>query len=379
MSSPLSNPSLDELASAVLAAIAPLGHPVAERYVRSLRFIGTPGLRAEDKRGNEAEVDSVYAQLQSMSPRERDLACLRDATSVTPQLPLAWLTSDLETAGPLRGWAALISAARGGRLESFLNQLEPHRGSSSPLASLVPVAARLARSADRSGADSVPLPAPESGAGAPATATVTAALPPTPRSTETAPSAPSAPVAPIAADPTPVSAAAQTDVALPLAAQVASLEATARKTGDPTARAALYYRVGRIHEDELGAPRSALESYLLAFMLDPRPYAHFVSVERACLAADRHKDLVHIYQSGLEAIDEGADYEVPAAALLWRCLQTQDSRLLRPTDADNSAARLALEPTANASLLQELQTWLQGRDPRNEALIALVSSRLPAP
>ena len=186
-------------------------------------------------------------------------------------------------------------------------------------------------------------------------------------------------MAPVAADPTPVSAAAQTDLELPLAAQVASLEATARKTGDPTARAALYYRVGRIHEDELGAPRSALESYLLAFMLDPRSYAHFVSVERACLAADRYKDLVHIYQSGLEAIDEGADYEVPAAALLWRCLQTQDSRLLRPTDADNSAARLALEPTADAPLLLELRTWLQGRDPRNEALIALVSSRLPAP
>jgi hypothetical protein len=114
-------------------------------------------------------------------------------------------------------------------------------------------------------------------------------------------------------------------------------------------------------------------------MLDARPYDHFVAVEQACREMDRHKDLVHIYQTAIDAMQDGAVYPVTAAELLWRCLQTQQVHLLRDADAESTAAQLAIEPSADEATLRRLMAWLTDRRPANDALIALVSSRLPAP
>jgi hypothetical protein len=114
-------------------------------------------------------------------------------------------------------------------------------------------------------------------------------------------------------------------------------------------------------------------------MLDARPYDHFVAVEQACQEMDRHKDLVHIYQTAIDAMQDGAVYPVTAAELLWRCLQTQQVSLLRDADAEGTAAELAIEPSADEATLRRLMAWLTDRRPANDALIALVSSRLPAP
>jgi len=103
-----------------------------------------------------------------------------------------------------------------------------------------------------------------------------------------------------------------------------------------------------------------------------------VAVEQACREMDRHKDLVHIYHSAVEAIQDGAAYPVAAAELLWRCLQTQQVNLLRDADADGTAAQLAVEPSADEAMLRRLIAWLTDRRPANDALIALVSSRLPS-
>jgi hypothetical protein len=112
VTSSLSRPSLDEIAAAVLAAMAPLGHPVAERYVRSMRSIAVTQVGAEESGENGKQADWVYLGLAAMSPRERDLACLRDATAAKPRLTLARLCESLDASGPIRGWAALIAAAR---------------------------------------------------------------------------------------------------------------------------------------------------------------------------------------------------------------------------------------------------------------------------
>jgi hypothetical protein len=125
----LSRPSLDEIAAAVLSAIAPLGHPVAERYVRSMRAIAVTQAGTEESGDNGKQADWVYLGLAAMSPRERDLACLRDATAAKPRLTLARLSEELATSGPLRGWAALIAAARQQQLAAFAAALEPFRGS----------------------------------------------------------------------------------------------------------------------------------------------------------------------------------------------------------------------------------------------------------
>ncbi len=378
MTSSLSRPSLDEIAVAVLSAIAPLGHPVAERYVRSMRAIAVTQAGPEESFDNGKQADWVYLGLAAMSPRERDLACLRDATAATPRLTLARLSEELATSGPLRGWAALIAAARQQQLAAFAAALEPYRGSGSPLEALFPVVEAFMNSvaaAQSQVEPSSPLMA------------VSAIAPRIEPAT-----APTPAPAPVAAKPVPVAAHAEP---LPepttrlaesrpapersLAETVSDLEATARKTTDRQARAALYHRIGLLHAEQLGAPRSALESHLLAFMLDPLPYEHFVAVEQACRAMDRHKDLVHIYQSAIEALQDGAAYPVSAAELLWRCLQTQQHNLVREAEAADTAARLAMEPSADEAVLRRLLVWTQEQRPTDDALMALVSSRLPSP
>jgi hypothetical protein len=378
VTSSLSRPSLDEIAVAVLSAIAPLGHPVAERYVRSMRAIAVTQAGPEESFDNGKQADWVYLGLAAMSPRERDLACLRDATAATPRLTLARLSEELATSGPLRGWAALIAAARQQQLAAFAAALEPYRGSGSPLEALFPVVEAFMNSvaaAQSQVEPSSPLMA------------VSAIAPRIEPAT-----APTPAPAPVAAKPVPVAAHAEP---LPepttrlaesrpapersLAETVSDLEATARKTTDRQARAALYHRIGLLHAEQLGAPRSALESHLLAFMLDPLPYEHFVAVEQACRAMDRHKDLVHIYQSAIEALQDGAAYPVSAAELLWRCLQTQQHNLVREAEAADTAARLAMEPSADEAVLRRLLVWTQEQRPTDDALMALVSSRLPSP
>ena len=406
MTSSLSRPSLDEIAVAVLSAIAPLGHPVAERYVRSMRAIAVTQAGAEESFDNGKQADWVYFGLAAMSPRERDLACLRDATAATPRLTLARLSEELATSGPLRGWAALIAAARQQQLAAFAAELEPFRGSGSPLEALFPVVEAFMNSvaaaqsqvepssplmavsaiAPRIQPAWAPAPDPSPVAAKPepvATKPEPVATKPEPVAAKPEPVA--APNAPIAAhaeplpEPTPRLAETRPAPARSLAETVADLEATARKTTDRQARAALYHRIGLLHAEQLGAPRSALESHLLAFMLDPLPYDHFVAVEQACRAMDRHKDLVHIYQSAIEALQDGAAYPVSAAELLWRCLQTQQHNLLREADAADTAGRLVLEPSADAAVLRRLLVWIQEQRPTDDALMALVSSRLPSP
>ena len=376
VTSSLSRPSLDEIASAVLAAMAPLGHPVAERYVRSMRSMTVTQALEEDIPYNEAEADSVYFALAALTTRERDLGFLRDATAAQPRLTLARLSEDLDGCSPIRGWAALIAAARQQQLGTFSSDFAHRCGPGSPLEALLPVAAQLARIeapvrrqsnpsilAQSSGSAFIVTPAPS----APREVQVTE--PPAMANTRIEPTP----------EPTPRIAASSPAPTQSVAETVAALEATARKTTDREARAALYHRIGLLHAEQLGAPRSALESHLLAFMLDPLPYEHFVAVEQACREMDRHKDLVHIYQSAVDAIQNGASYTVSSAELLWRCLQTQQVNLLREADADSTAARLALEPSADEAMLRRLKAWLIDRSPANDALIALVSSRLPSP
>jgi len=362
VTSSLSRPSLDEIAAAVLVAMAPLGHPVAERYVRSMRSMTVTQAGAEESGDNGKQADWVYFGLAAMSPRERDLACLRDATAAKPRLTLARLCESLDASGPLRGWAALIAAARQQQLETFAATLEPHRGADSALAPLLPVAEQLLRIAAEAQSQREP---------SFAVVTASASLP------RVEPAQPEAGVE-ASPEPTPRIAASSPAPTQSVAETVAALEATARKTTDREARAALYHRVGLLHSEQLGAPRSALESHLLAFMLDARPYDHFVAVEQACREMDRHKDLVHIYHSAVEAIQDGAAYPVTAAELLWRCLQTQQVDLLRDADAEGTAAQIAVEPSADEAMLRQLMAWLTDRRPANDALIALVSSRLPS-
>ena len=376
VTSSLSRPSLDEIASAVLAAMAPLGHPVAERYVRSMRSMTVTQALEEDIPYNEAEADSVYFALAALTTRERDLGFLRDATAAQPRLTLARLSEDLDGCSPIRGWAALIAAARQQQLGTFSSDFAHRCGPGSPLEALLPVAAQLARIeapvrrqsnpsilAQSSGSAFIVTPAPS----APREVQVTE--PPAMANTRIEPTP----------EPTPRIAASSPAPTQSVAETVAALEATARKTTDREARAALYHRIGLLHAEQLGAPRSALESHLLAFMLDPLPYEHFVAVEQACREMDRHKDLVHIYQSAVDAIQNGASYTVSSAELLWRCLQTQQFNLLREADADSTAARLALEPSADEAMLRRLKACLTDRSPADDALIALVSSRLPSP
>ena len=376
VTSSLSRPSLDEIASAVLAAMAPLGHPVAERYVRSMRSMTVTQALEEDIPYNEAEADSVYFALAALTTRERDLGFLRDATAAQPRLTLARLSEDLDGCSPIRGWAALIAAARQQQLGTFSSDFAHRCGPGSPLEALLPVAAQLARIeapvrrqsnpsilAQSSGSAFIVTPAPS----APREVQVTE--PPAMANTRIEPTP----------EPTPRIAASSPAPTQSVAETVAALEATARKTTDREARAALYHRIGLLHAEQLGAPRSALESHLLAFMLDPLPYEHFVAVEQACREMDRHKDLVHIYQSAVDAIQNGASYTVSSAELLWRCLQTQQVNLLREADADSTAARLALEPSADEAMLRRLKACLTDRSPADDALIALVSSRLPSP
>ncbi len=385
VTSSLSRPSLDEIAVAVLSAIAPLGHPVAERYVRSMRAIAVTQAGPEASFDNDKQADWVYFGLAAMSPRERDLACLRDATAATPRLTLARLSEELATSGPLRGWAALIAAARQQQLAAFAAALEPFRGSGSPLEALFPVVEAFMRSV--AAAQSQVEPSSPLMAVSAIAPRIEPAWAPTPDPSPVAakPEPVAAPNAPIAAhaeplpEPTPRLAETRPAPARSLAETVADLEATARKTTDRQARAALYHRIGLLHAEQLGAPRSALESHLLAFMLDPLPYDHFVAVEQACRAMDRHKDLVHIYQSAIEALQDGAAYPVSAAELLWRCLQTQQHNLLREADAADTAGRLVLEPSADAAVLRRLLVWIQEQRPTDDALMALVSSRLPSP
>jgi hypothetical protein len=403
VTSSLSRPSLDEIAAPVLAAMAPLGHPVAERYVRSMRAITVTQAGAEESVDNGKQTDWVYFGLAAMSPRERDLACLRDATAATPRLTLARLSEGLATSGPLRGWAALIAAARQQQLAAFAVALEPFRGSGSPLEALFPVLEELMRSvaaaqsqveqssprmavsaiAPRTEPATAPTPDPAPVAAKPEPEAAKPEPVATPLAAHAEPVA--APNAPIAAhaeplpEPTPRLAESRPAQARSLAETVAELEATARKTTDRQARAALYHRIGLLHAEQLGAPRSALESHLLAFMLDPLPYDHFVAVEQACRAMDRQKDLVHIYQSAIEALQDGAAYPVSTAELLWRCLQTQQHNLLREADAADTAARLAMEPSSDEAVLRRLLVWTQEQRPTDDALMALVSSRLPSP
>ena len=385
VTSSLSRPSLDEIAVAVLSAIAPLGHPVAERYVRSMRAIAVTQAGPEASFDNDKQADWVYFGLAAMSPRERDLACLRDATAAKPRLTLARLSEELATSGPLRGWAALIAAARQQQLAAFAAALEPFRGSGSPLEALFPVVEAFMRSV--AAAQSQVEPSSPLMAVSAIAPRIEPAWAPTPDPSPVAakPEPVAAPNAPIAAhaeplpEPTPRLAETRPAPARSLAETVADLEATARKTTDRQARAALYHRIGLLHAEQLGAPRSALESHLLAFMLDPLPYDHFVAVEQACRAMDRHKDLVHIYQSAIEALQDGAAYPVSAAELLWRCLQTQQHNLLREADAADTAGRLVLEPSADAAVLRRLLVWIQEQRPTDDALMALVSSRLPSP
>lgn len=376
MTSSLSRPSLDEIAAAVLSEITPLGHPVAERYVRSMRSITVTQAGAEASGDNGKQADWVYFGLAAMSPRERDLACLRDATSAKPRLTLARLSEGLETCSAIRGWAALIAAARQQQLGTFSSDFAHRCGPGSPLEALLPVAAHLARIEAQERRQSNPSILAQPAAGAslvePATTPAVAALVTATIAATTSRLAPTP-------EPTPRLSETRPAPARSLAETVADLEATARKTTDREARAALYHRIGLLHAEQLGAPRSALESHLLAFMLDPLPYDHFVAVEQACRAMDRHKDLVHIYQSAVEAIQDGAAYPLSAAELLWRCLQTQQVNLLRDADAENTAARLALQPSADEATLRRLLVWLTDRRPANDALIALVSSRLPSP
>jgi hypothetical protein len=110
VTSSLSRPSLDEIAAAVLVAMAPLGHPVAERYVRSMRSIAVSQVGAEESGDNGKQADWVYFGLAAMSPRERDLACLRDATAATPRLTLARLCEALDASG--RGFLSLADLER---------------------------------------------------------------------------------------------------------------------------------------------------------------------------------------------------------------------------------------------------------------------------
>jgi len=378
VTSSLSRPSLDEIAAAVLAAMAPLGHPVAERYVRSMRSIAVTQAGGEESGENGKQADWVYLGLAAMSPRERDLACLRDATAATPRLTLARICEALDASGPIRGWAALIAAARQQQLEAFAATLEPHRGTDAPLAPLLAVAEQLMRIAAE--AQSQLEPSSQMGATSARTPRIEPASVPPPVQAKAAPQ-PALPRerAEAAPEPTPRIAESSPTPARSVAETVAALEATARKTTDREARASLYHRIGLLHAEQLGAPRSALESHLLAFMLDPLPYDHFVGVEQACREMDRHKDLVHIYHSAVDAIQDGAAYTVSSAELLWRCLQTQQVNLLREADAENTAARLALEPSADEAMLRRLKAWLTDRSPANDALIALVSSRLPSP
>ena len=396
VTSSLSRPSLDEIAAAVLVAIAPLGHPVAERYVRSMRSIAVTQAGAEESGDNGKQADWVYFGLAAMTPRERDLACLRDATAAKPRLTLARLCESLDASGPLRGWAALIAAARQEQLEAFAATLLPHRGTDATLAPLLPVAEQLMRIAAEARAqlDTSRPAIPASASlprGEPASAPPNVVDPPTapaPVALQPAPPTAPAPVAlqpaPLqtsaeaAPEPTPRIAASNPARTQSVAETVAGLEATARKTTDREARAALYHRIGLLHAEQLGAPRSALESHLLAFMLDARPYDHFVAVEQACREMDRHKDLVHIYQTAIDAMQDGAVYPVTAAELLWRCLQTQQVSLLRDADAEGTAAELAIEPSADEATLRRLMAWLTDRRPANDALLALVSSRLPS-
>lgn len=380
VTSSLSRPSLDEIAVAVLSAIAPLGHPVAERYVRSMRAIAVTQAGPEESFDNGKQADWVYLGLAAMSPRERDLACLRDATAATPRLTLARLSEELATSGPLRGWAALIAAARQQQLAAFAAALEPFRGSGSPLEALFPVVEAFMNSVAAAQSQVEPSsPLMAVSAIAPRIQPASAPPPaPSPVATKPEPVAAKPEPEPVS-EPTPRSAETRPAPARSLAETVADLEATARKTTDRQARAALYHRIGLLHAEQLGAPRSALESHLLAFMLDARPYDHFVAVEQACRAMDRHKDLVHIYQSAIEALQDGAAYPVSAAELLWRCLQTQQHNLLREADAADTAARLATEPSSDEAVLRRLLVWTQEQRPTDDALMALVSSRLPSP
>jgi hypothetical protein len=389
----LSRPSLDQIAAAVLSAIAPLGHPVAERYVRSMRAIAVTQAGTEESGDNGKQADWVYLGLAAMSPRERDLACLRDATAAKPRLTLARLSEELATSGPLRGWAALIAAARQQQLAAFAAALEPFRGSGSPLEALFPVVEAFMNSV--AAVQSQVEPSSPMLAALAIAPRIEPATAPTPAPVGAKPKPATAPTpapAPVAAKPVPVAAHAEP---LPepttrlaesrpapersLAETVSDLEATARKTTDRQARAALYHRIGLLHAEQLGAPRSALESHLLAFMLDPLPYEHFVAVEQACRAMDRYKDLVHIYQSAVEALQDGAAYPVSAAELLWRCLQTQQHNLVREAEAADTAARLAMEPSADEAVLRRLLVWTREQRPTDDALMALVSSRLPSP
>jgi hypothetical protein len=380
VTSSLSRPSLDEIAVAVLSAIAPLGHPVAERYVRSMRAIAVTQAGPEESFDNGKQADWVYFGLAAMSPRERDLACLRDATAATPRLTLARLSEELATSGPLRGWAALIAAARQQQLAAFAAALEPYRGSGSPLEALFPVVEAFMNSVAAAQSQVEPS-SPLMAVSAIAPRIQPASAPPP------APSPVAAKPEPVAAkpepepvsEPTPRSAETRPAPARSLAETVTELEATARKTTDRQARAALYHRIGLLHAEQLGAPRSALESHLLAFMLDARPNDHFEAVEQASRAMDRHKDLDHINQTAIEALQDGAAYPVSAAELLWRCLQTQQHNLLREADAADTAARLATEPSSDEAVLRRLLVWTQEQRPTDDALMALVSSRLPSP
>lgn len=343
------------IAAAVQPGIAAIGHPVADRYVRSMRSM-QPLPESGVEALNGASSESVCEQLRALSARELPLALLREATAPIPALPAAAFLPFAAAGGALGRWARFIAAARQGALRETWTDLEAtadeamRRAASQLLALYGGTVVADSGPTGRATHQPIAVPAPETAPAAPAPTAVVCE--PTPRPSE------------------------PTADALP--EQVASLELTARKTGDPIARAALYHRIGCLH-DNLGAPRSALESYLLAFMLDARPYAHFAAVERACREAERFKDLVHVYQTGVEVLDEGAAYPESAAALLWRCLQVQQSALLREADAENTAARLALEPSADEPLLAQLLGWLESRNPVNESLAARVRTRLQRP
>ena len=106
------------IATVIQPAIGAVGHPVADRYVRTMRAMKSSE-RPADEASNGARSESVQTDLGALPPRERALALLRDATAPRPTMTARSLQPFAADCGPLARWALLIAAAREGQLAQF--------------------------------------------------------------------------------------------------------------------------------------------------------------------------------------------------------------------------------------------------------------------
>jgi tetratricopeptide (TPR) repeat protein len=99
---------------------------------------------------------------------------------------------------------------------------------------------------------------------------------------------------------------------------VQQMETAARQLVDRRRRAALYRDIAQLHDDRLASPRSALESFLVSYLLNPEDAVTFSGLERNCRILHRYKDLVTAFESAVEVVDRGVVLGVPGSELLLR-------------------------------------------------------------